>query len=121
MKKIHSRDSGRESEASILGNDREREFPLTPESTPVQLPMGLKGFLILYKSIPVQLLIGLKGFLILHIKIYSCTTTHWFEGHRRPDKLLKHVELSLNAISRQLLSDNDHHFNGWHQFKTSNP
>ena len=31
MKKIHSRNSGRESEASILGNDREREFPLTPE------------------------------------------------------------------------------------------
>jgi len=30
MKKIHSRNSGRESEASILGNDREREFPLTP-------------------------------------------------------------------------------------------
>ena len=25
MKKIHSRNSGRESEASILGNDRERE------------------------------------------------------------------------------------------------
>jgi len=31
MKKIHSRNSGRESEASILGNDREREFPLTPD------------------------------------------------------------------------------------------
>ena len=30
MKKIHSRNSGRESEASILGNGREREFPLTP-------------------------------------------------------------------------------------------
>ena len=30
MKKIHSRNSGRESEAAILGNDREREFPLTP-------------------------------------------------------------------------------------------
>ena len=30
MKKNHSRNSGRESEASILGNDREREFPLTP-------------------------------------------------------------------------------------------
>ena len=30
MKKIHSQNSGRESEASILGNDREREFPLTP-------------------------------------------------------------------------------------------
>ena len=30
MKKIHSRNSGRESEASILGNDWEREFPLTP-------------------------------------------------------------------------------------------
>ena len=30
MKKNHSRKSGRESEASILGNDREREFPLTP-------------------------------------------------------------------------------------------
>ena len=35
MKKIHSRNSGRESEASILGNDREREFPLTP--APVRL------------------------------------------------------------------------------------
>ena len=31
MKKIHSRNSGRESEAAILGNDREREFPLTPD------------------------------------------------------------------------------------------
>ena len=31
MKKIHSRNSGRESEAFILGNDREREFPLTPD------------------------------------------------------------------------------------------
>merc|ERR1719462_873193 len=31
MKKIHSQNSGRESEASILGNDREREFPLTPD------------------------------------------------------------------------------------------
>ena len=31
MKKNHSRNSGRESEASILGNDREREFPLTPD------------------------------------------------------------------------------------------
>ena len=31
MKKIHSRNSGRESETAILGNDREREFPLTPE------------------------------------------------------------------------------------------
>ena len=30
MKKIHSRNSGRESEASLLGNDREWEFPLTP-------------------------------------------------------------------------------------------
>ena len=30
MKEVHSRNSGRESEASILGNDREREFPLTP-------------------------------------------------------------------------------------------
>ena len=59
-----------------------------------------------------------SNFLILHI--YSCTTTHWFEGHRRPDKLLKHVELSLNPISRQLLSNNDHYLNSWHQFKTSN-
>ena len=33
MKKIHSQNSGRESEASILGNDREREFPLTPAVT----------------------------------------------------------------------------------------
>ena len=32
MKKIYSRNSGRESEASILGNGREREFPLTPAS-----------------------------------------------------------------------------------------
>ena len=37
MKKIHSRNSGRESEASILGNDREREFPLTPASEPRHL------------------------------------------------------------------------------------
>ena len=28
--KIHSHNSGRESEAFILGNGREREFPLTP-------------------------------------------------------------------------------------------
>ena len=34
MKKINSRNSGRESEASILGNGREREFPLTPASKP---------------------------------------------------------------------------------------
>ena len=37
MKKIHSRNSGRESEASILGNDREREFPLTPASGAIAL------------------------------------------------------------------------------------
>ena len=32
MKKIHSRNSGRGTEASILGNDWEREFPPTPLS-----------------------------------------------------------------------------------------
>ena len=40
-KKIHSRNSGRESEASILGNDREREFPLTPDLSIISISISI--------------------------------------------------------------------------------